>query len=266
MNISIQSISHTYSQNSTKLLALEGINLNIGSGEFVTLIGPSGCGKSTLLRILANLLIPSQGTVRMDGYSPEDVRMMKHIGWLAQNPALLPWRTVQENISLAQSINTQANRLSIPIHELISKVGLTDFTEAYPATLSGGMQQRVALARTIALGADIWLMDEPFAALDEITRESLITEVISLWREFHPTVLWVTHHIYEAVHLADRVLIMTPRPGQIHTQLEISHPRPRDEANPMIQEYIHSIRESLSNNNGGITQKSASKETSLTVQ
>jgi NitT/TauT family transport system ATP-binding protein len=246
MNISIQSLTHKYKLNSDSLLALQEINLNISSGEFVTLIGPSGCGKSTLLRILANLLIPSQGSVMMDGQSPEEVRMAKHIGWLAQNPALLPWKTVQDNITLAQKINPQSNRPTISTNELIAKVGLMEFSEVYPATLSGGMQQRVALARTLALGAGIWLMDEPFAALDELTRESLISEVISLWQEFHPTVLWVTHHIYEAVRLADRVLIMSPRPGYIHTQIEIPQPRPRDESDPKIQELIQSIRNSLS--------------------
>lgn len=250
MRIQIKNISFIYTNqsgvNSQSLCqALSGVSLEILPGEFVALLGPSGCGKSTLLRILAGLLQPSTGEARLDGKQPQQVLALKQIGWMAQNPSLLPWRTVKENISLAQQINPQNGRVVLSPTELLTLVGLADFSEAYPFTLSSGMQHRAALARTLAIGAKLWLMDEPFAALDELTRETLTDELMVLWKKFQPTVLWVTHNIYEAVRLANRVLIMTPRPGYIHSQLEIPWPQPRNESFSEFPDLVLKLRQML---------------------
>jgi NitT/TauT family transport system ATP-binding protein len=247
MRIQVKNISFIYINqsgvNSQSLCqALSGVSLEILPGEFVALLGPSGCGKSTLLRILAGLLQPSTGEARLDGKPPQQVLALKQIGWMAQNPSLLPWRTVKENISLAQQINPQNGRVVLSPTELLTLVGLADFSEAYPFTLSSGMQHRAALARTLAIGAKLWLMDEPFAALDELTRETLTDELMVLWMKFQPTVLWVTHNIYEAVRLANRVLIMTPRPGYIHSQLEIPGPQPRNESFSEFPDLVLKLR------------------------
>jgi NitT/TauT family transport system ATP-binding protein len=170
---------------------------------------------------------------------------------------------VQANITLAQQINPQNHRSQLPTRDLLELVKLTDFAEAYPFALSGGMQQRVALARTLALGANLWLMDEPFAALDELTRENLTAELLHLWRQFRPTVVWVTHHIYEAARLADRVLVMTPRPSEIVAEVAIDQPRPRDETLPAFQGIVTDLRQKLqvSSNKAQVT---ASAHNSLT--
>jgi len=245
MQIKVRSLSHKYPQRKGYLQVIQNIDLDIQEGEFVALLGPSGCGKSTLLRILSGLLEPTSGAVLLEEQPPQKLVAAKRVGWLAQNPALLPWKTVQANITLAQQINPQNHRSQLPTRDLLELVNLTDFGEAFPFALSGGMQQRVALARTLALGANLWLMDEPFAALDELTRENLTTELLHLWRQFRPTVVWVTHHIYEAVRLADRVLVMTPRPGEIAAEVAIDQPRPRDESQPAFQAIVADLRQKL---------------------
>jgi NitT/TauT family transport system ATP-binding protein len=246
MQITTRSLNHTYLQRKgTRLQAIKMIDLDIQDGEFIALIGPSGCGKSTLLRILSGLLDPTGGAVILGNQPPQKLVAAKRVGWLSQNPALLPWKTVQENIALAQQINPQNHRTLLPPKDLLAMIGLTDFADAYPFSLSGGMQQRVALARTLALGADLWLMDEPFAALDELTREILTAELLDIWRQLRPTVIWVTHHIYEAARLADRVLVMTPRPGQIAAEIPVDLPRPRAESQPQFQHIITHIRTQL---------------------
>ncbi len=241
MEVSTRGLSHRFGA----LPVLEDITLEIPSGQFAALIGPSGCGKSTLLRILAGLLPPSEGAATLGGQPPRRALSAKQIGFLSQNPALLPWKTVRQNVALAQRINPQNHRPRHSPDALLEMVGLSDFTAAYPFTLSGGMQQRVALARTLALGAPLWLMDEPFAALDELTRERLGAELLALWARFRPTVLWVTHHIYEAVRLADRVLVFTPRPARLAADIAVPLPRPRDEAAPAFQALVRNIRQAL---------------------
>lgn len=250
MKITVQSLTHRFPTRDIdkELVALENVNFSVESGEFIALIGPSGCGKSTLLRILANLIQPSSGEVIIDNQSPHEVKAEKNIGWLAQNPALLPWRTVMDNIALAQQINPQSSRALPSPDKLLSLVGLDEFADAYPLTLSGGMGQRAALARTLAIGAQVWLMDEPFSSLDELTRESLSFEVIDLWIKFKPTVIWVTHSIYEAARLADRVLVMSSRPGTITSQINIPILRPRSETNPGYQGLILNLRTALNQN------------------
>jgi NitT/TauT family transport system ATP-binding protein len=247
MNISISGLSHTYTQPKKGFLhVLKDIHLEVQSGEFVALIGPSGCGKSTLLRILAGLVTASQGKVSLGNLPPSKAIVKKQVSWMAQNPALLSWQTVYKNIALAQKINPQNSRSVLSPDELLGLVKLDDFSKAYPFTLSGGMQQRVVLARTLASGAAVWLMDEPFTALDELTREALTLEVLGLWARFHTTVLWVTHSIQEAVRLADRVLVMSPRPSQISCQITVPLPRRRDETSSAFQQIVRSLREQLS--------------------
>ncbi|MGD2157905.1 MAG: ABC transporter ATP-binding protein [Anaerolineales bacterium] len=246
MKISVRGLNHTYSSSNSRITeALGDINIDIQDGEFVSLIGPSGCGKSTLLRILAGLINPTNGKAIIGGQPVSKSLSAKQIGWLAQNPALLPWRTVLSNVRLAQQINPQNGRTKMTPNELLSLVDLEDFADAYPFTLSGGMQQRVALARTLALGAKVWLMDEPFASLDELTREILTWEVLKLWMQFRPTVVWVTHHIFEAVRLSDRVLVMTPRPGSINTEMIVPLTHPRIETNAEFQHISNQLRASL---------------------
>jgi NitT/TauT family transport system ATP-binding protein len=246
MKISISELNHTYRQPKKGVLqALKNINLEIQSGQFVTLIGPSGCGKSTLLRILAGLVSASHGSIHLGTLSPSEATACKQVSWMAQNPALLPWHTVYANVAMAQRINPQNSRSLMSPESLLKLVKLDDFSKAYPFTLSGGMQQRVALARTLASGAAIWLMDEPFSALDELTRETLALEVLGLWVRFRTTILWVTHHIQEAVRLADQVLVMSPRPGEICSQIQVSLPRPRDDTSTAFQQVVREVRENL---------------------
>jgi len=247
MQIITETLNHIFQpQNGSALKVLDNINLEIGSGDFVALIGESGCGKSTLLRILGGLLAPSSGRSLLESSPVTEALTKKRVGWLAQNPALLPWKTVRANIALAQEINPQKNRDTFSPDSLLELINLNEFADAYPLTLSGGMQQRVALARTLALGADVWLMDEPFAALDELTREMLTAELLALWQRFRPTVVWVTHHIYEAVRLANRVLVMTPRPGRIAADINVTIPHPRDEHQPEFHQIVKTLRDRLS--------------------
>jgi len=247
MNISISGLNHIYSQpKRDPLVVLQDIQLEIRSGEFVALIGPSGCGKSTLLRILAGLVTATQGELSIGNLTPSKATACKQVSWMAQNPALLPWHTVHNNVALSQKINPQISRSLLSPEMLLDLVKLGDFSTAYPFTLSGGMQQRVVLARTLASGAAVWLMDEPFTALDELTREALSLEVLGLWQRFQTTVLWVTHNIQEAVRLADRVIVMSPRPAKIHSQHCVSLPRPRDDTSVTFQEIVRAVRQNLS--------------------
>ncbi len=245
MNILLDNVSKTFTDEASPLAALGATSLRIASGEFVCLIGPSGCGKSTLLRLLADQILPTTGDVQLDGQPPATARTRKAIAWMAQNPALLPWQTVWDNVALPLRVNRQHHQPAPPPGELLEMVGLSDFTQARPPKLSGGMQQRVALARALATGAPLWLMDEPFAALDELTRETLTDEVLRLWMQFHPTVVWVTHNIAEAVRLADRVVVMTERPGHIRGIVAITRPRPRDATAPESVAYIRELRRLL---------------------
>ena len=248
MKISVSSLHHHFDgQKSDPLLALSDIQFDIASGEFVAIVGPSGWGKSTLLRILAGLLDPTGGNVSIGKNSPSEASSRKQIAWMAQNPALLLWHTAYANVVMAQKINSQTDRSGTLLspEELLEIVSLSDFKSAYPFTLSGGMQQRVVLARTLASGAALWLMDEPFTSLDELTREALALEVLNLWQRFQTTVIWVTHSIHESVRMADRVLVMSPRPGKIQAQHKIELPRPRDDTSTEFQALVRSLREDL---------------------
>jgi NitT/TauT family transport system ATP-binding protein len=220
--------------------ALENVDLEIDEGQFVAVIGPSGCGKSTLLRLVAGLTAPDAGTVAVAGRSPDEARRAKWFGLVPQTPALLPWRTARANVGLLGELNRRA---AVPagrtapteaeIDELLGSVGLAGFESALPHQLSGGMQQRVALARAFALAAPVLLMDEPFAALDELTRDEMRYLLLSVWEGSGSgaagtrTVLFVTHGIDEAVLLADRVVVLSRRPGRVVADLAVDLARPR---------------------------------------
>jgi NitT/TauT family transport system ATP-binding protein len=208
------------------VLALDEIDFNVAEGEFVAIVGPSGCGKSTLLKILAGLLPATRGEVKLRSVSITGPR--RDIGVVFQSPVLFPWRTVLENVLLpvdVQRLGRENNRSRAL--DLLALVGLQGFEHRYPWELSGGMQQRVAITRGLIHNPAMLLMDEPFGALDAMTRESLNLELQRIWLERGETVLFITHSIAEAVFLADRVLIMTPRPGHIAEEVSTSIPRPR---------------------------------------
>jgi NitT/TauT family transport system ATP-binding protein len=211
------------------LVALSGIDLSIAAGETVTLLGPSGCGKTTLLRLIAGLEVPTGGSISLDGAPPEHARTHKRIGFVPQSPALLPWRTVVDNARLLLDINRRATSEppTVSVDELLREVGLDDFRDAHPHQLSGGMQQRVGLVRAFALDAPILLMDEPFAALDEITRADMRHLLGRLRERLGTTVVFVTHSVPEATFLSDRVAVMSPRPGTITDIVDVPLPHPR---------------------------------------
>jgi len=208
--------------------ALSPVDLEVTPGEVVTVLGPSGCGKTTLLRIVAGLERPTVGTVTIDGEPPGAARSAKRIGFVPQSPALLPWRTVTANVRLLQEVNRSGNPHDVPdVDSLLHDVGLVEFRDAHPHELSGGMQQRVALARAFAIGAPYLLMDEPFAALDEITRADMRHLLARLCEPLNTAVLFVTHSLAEAVYLSDRVAVLSSRPGQVVGIERIDLPRPR---------------------------------------
>ncbi len=229
--LTADAISVTY-PNGTE--ALRCFSLEMERGEFVTIVGPSGCGKSTLLRVLAGLLMPTGGRVTLDG--EEVTRPSDHVSLLFQEPALLPWRTVERNIHLPFEVGVKDARVRqgdgaadhhALIVGLIGLVGLKGFEHAYPRELSGGMAQRAALARALATQPPVLMLDEPFGALDALTRESLTASLEGIWRAAHTTGLMVTHSIREAIFLADRVIVCSPRPGQVAGVVPIGLPRPR---------------------------------------
>jgi NitT/TauT family transport system ATP-binding protein len=211
-----------------ELDVLAATDLDVGPAEVVTLLGPSGCGKTTLLRMVAGLEPPSTGVITVGGTTPGRARATKTVGFVPQSPALLPWRTVEANARLLLDVNRRANPAPVPDHvDLLRQVGLGEFLHARPHELSGGMQQRVALVRAFALGSPILLMDEPFAALDEITRADMRHLLGRLCEQTGASVLFVTHSIAESVFLSDRVVVLSQRPGRVVGAVSIDLPRPR---------------------------------------
>jgi NitT/TauT family transport system ATP-binding protein len=208
--------------------ALDGLDLDVGRGEFVALLGPSGCGKSTALRLIAGLSEPSGGTMTL----PSAAGGRKPVvGFVFQEPTLMPWATVFDNVRLPLRIARRPRSDSDPkVNAVLAQVGLADFAGAYPRELSGGMRMRASLARALVTDPDILLMDEPFAALDEITRFRLNNDLVALAQRLGKTVLFVTHSVFESVYLARRVVVMTPRPGRVHAAFTIDAPEGRDEA------------------------------------
>mgnify|MGYP005834137257 FL=1 len=244
MRVEINALSHTFF-NPQPRPALLNLNLSIPSGQFVAVIGPSGCGKSTLLRLIASLIQPTHGSIWLDGKTPAQANAARQVAWMAQSPALLPWLTAEQNIALARKLLATRLNHQMSVEQALRRVGLQQAARAYPFTLSGGMQQRLALARLLIQNAGLWLMDEPFAALDEITRENLTRELLELWQPAQPTVLWVTHNIYEAVRLADRVIILSAAPGQIIADVPVDLPHPRAEDSFTFQALLKQLRVAL---------------------
>jgi NitT/TauT family transport system ATP-binding protein len=214
-----------------RVKALENVSFDIPMGTFVSLIGPSGCGKSTLLRLAAGLSPVSGGEIVVNGLTPEEARRQRQFGIVFQAPVLFDWRTVASNIALPLQITKQPKRdIERRVAELGTLVGLSDFMEHHPYELSGGMQQRVAIARALAFAPPLLLMDEPFGALDMITRDRMASELLRIWSSAAgTTVMFITHSIPEAVLLSDRVVVMSPRPGRIMRIVDIDLPRPRTE-------------------------------------
>jgi NitT/TauT family transport system ATP-binding protein len=243
MQVKVDALTHIFPGKPPRP-ALDGLSFRVPDGQFAAIVGPSGCGKSTMLRLAANLLQPSSGRIELGGQSPAQAAAERRIAWMAQSPALLPWLTAQANVALAARF-LPGGKARLSPEEALQKVGLADASGAYPFMLSGGMQQRLALARTLAMPAGLWLMDEPFAALDELTRERLSAELLGLWQPLRPTVLWVTHNLYEALRLADRVLVFSPRPACLVADITIDLPRPRDDASPEFIAYLREVRKRL---------------------
>ena len=228
--------------------ALGPLDLDIPRGEFVSLLGPSGCGKSTALRVIAGLIGPTSGSVHVSHHAG-DARPGHSIGFVFQEPTLMPWTTVAENVRLPLKLaNVATSESDARIAEALSRVGLSDFTAAYPRELSGGMKMRVSLARALVTDPDILLMDEPFAALDEITRFRLNNDLLTLWRKLNKTVIFVTHSVFESVYLSQRVVVMTQRPGRIQADIRIESTEPRSEdfrTSPGYGEYCRKVSAAL---------------------
>ncbi len=247
--IDIRGVGKVFAGRAGATEALRDVSLAIDSQEFVSIIGPSGCGKSTLLRLVGDLDEPSTGTVTVNGKLARQARLDRDYGIVFQTPVLYDWRTVLENIRLPLEVvgRPRAEREERP-RALLRLVGLEGFANHYPWQLSGGMQQRVAIARALALNPSILLMDEPFGALDEITRERLNLELLNVWSETSATVLFVTHSIAEAVFLSSRVVVLSPRPGRVERVVEIDLPRPRADKTrelPRFFDLVTTVRGSL---------------------
>jgi NitT/TauT family transport system ATP-binding protein len=229
--------------------ALQGIDLEIEPGEFVSLIGPSGCGKSTLLRIVGDLIQPTSGTVNVNGKTARQARNDRDYGIVFQDAVLYDWRTVAKNIALPLELaGWDRRRRAAKVKEMLELVELTGFENHHPWQLSGGMQQRVSIARALSFDPALRLMDEPFGALDEMTRERLNMELLGIWQASGSTVVFVTHSIAEAVFLSTRVVVMSPRPGRISSIIPIGLPQPRTATTreePHFFELVTEVREAL---------------------
>ncbi len=251
--IAVDRLSLTYGKGTSGVLALSDISFSISDGEFISIVGPSGCGKSTLLKILAGLLPPSEGEATLKGTPIRGAR--RDIGVVFQTPVLFPWRTVLGNVLLPSDVQgLDKAKMQKRAMDLIRMVGLEGFENRYPRELSGGMQQRVGIIRALIHDPAILLMDEPFGALDAMTRESMNVELQRIWMESKKTVLFITHSTSEAVFLADRVIVMTARPGKIGDMFEVDLPRPRklDVLNTeAFGAYVRRIRVAL-NADGGL--------------
>jgi NitT/TauT family transport system ATP-binding protein len=238
--VSLGAVTKVYDNGVT---ALGPLDLDVKRGEFVSLLGPSGCGKSTALRLIAGLTTPTSGAVNVSHYTSE-TRAGHSIGFVFQEPTLMPWARVRDNVRLPLKLGHMPTAEADPrVAEALAQVGLSEFADAYPRELSGGMKMRVSLARALVTRPDILLMDEPFAALDEITRFRLNNDLLELWRKLNMTVIFVTHSVFESVYLSQRVVVMSSRPGRINAEFRIDTPEPRVEDFRMSAGYAAYCRE-----------------------
>lgn len=229
VEIQVKDLDVTFKDNSgNDVKALTGVNLDIYKGEFISLLGPSGCGKTTLLRSIADLQEPTDGTIRISGQTPKELRQQQKFGFVFQQPVLFDWRTVKKNVELPLEImyQSKADRAK-RADEMLEMVGLKDFANHFPKQLSGGMQQRVNIARAFGIRPEILLMDETFSALDEFTKEKLYEDLLRIWRQTNKTIIFVTHNIQEAVFLSDRICVLSPHPGRLSAIVDVDLPRPR---------------------------------------
>lgn len=254
--IQIEGVCKTYASKTGRVMALENVNLSINQNEFITLVGPSGCGKSTLLKLIGALIRPSRGVLLFNG--EQLLNPTRDVGIVFQEAVLLEWRNVLDNVLLpAEILGLDKAKSRARAMHLLDLVGLKGFEMRAPRELSGGMQQRVAICRALIHDPSVLLMDEPFAALDAMTREELGFELMRIWDTDKKTVIFVTHNISEAITLADRVVAMSPRPGRIAKVLEIELPRPRTigmEFTPQFKRYSDQIREVIYHGAGAIRQ------------
>jgi NitT/TauT family transport system ATP-binding protein len=243
--VSLKGISKTFSNGT---VALRDLDLDIGEGQFVSLLGPSGCGKSTVLRIIAGLGDPTAGTVEWPRTDHDAAgRPEREIGFVFQEPTLMPWATAFNNVWLPLRLRGVSKAAARDrVREALAMVGLEKFAESYPRELSGGMKMRVSIARALITRPKLLLMDEPFAALDEITRFRLNDDLLNLWEAFGWTVVFVTHSVFESVYLSNRIVVMAARPGRIHADLAVDAPYPRDEAFRMSEAYNEYCRRTSS--------------------
>lgn len=228
VEIHMEHIGMVYPADGKEVTALTDVTLDIQKGEFVSLVGPSGCGKTTLLRIMADLLQPTSGVITVGGTSPREARLKRRYGIVFQGAVLYDWRTVQKNVEMPLEIMKvpKADRVK-QAKKMLELVNLTEFADHYPKQLSGGMQQRVGIARALAIQPEILLMDEPFSALDEFTKEKLYEDLLRIWRQTNKTIIFVTHNIQEAVFLSDRICVLSPHPGRLSAIVDVDLPRPR---------------------------------------
>jgi len=250
VDIACRDVSMVFSTSAGSVHALDGLTLDVKRGEFVAMIGPSGCGKSTLLRLIADVLPPTSGTIEVRGGPPRRARLAREFGFVFQHPGLLRWRDALANVSLPLEVGAWGRRHVSPHRpeELLELVGLTGFEHAFPRQLSGGMQQRVSIARALVTGPPILLMDEPFGALDEITRDHLNQELLRIWTATGTTIIFVTHSIAEAVYLSNRVFVFAPRPGRVVEEVGIDLPSPRAPSvkdTPEFARYAAALRRAL---------------------
>ena len=253
--VDVRGVGKEFGEAGDRLVALQEIDLTILAGEFVSLIGPSGCGKSTLLRLIGDLTTPTSGTVTVNGRSARQARLGREYGMVFQAPVLMDWRTVQKNVELPLEVmgydRAQRQARSKAMLELVE---LGEFGHTHPWQLSGGMQQRIAIARALAFDPKLLLMDEPFGALDEMTRERMNLELMRIWRQTGTTIIFVTHSIPEAVFLSTRVVVMSARPGRINRIVDIDLPQPRTvetREQERYFEHVTTVREALRRHEGG---------------